>query len=86
MTIVLVTSALLVGFALGAFCGFGAYHLGRMTNKYLPVYKGIDHEKTRNQALQAALKAQQEVADMQRAYLSGIKLDKEGYLAGEKRS
>lgn len=85
MTVVLVGVALIVGFALGAILGFGSYHLGRMTNKYLPVYKAQDNEKKHNAALALAAKQAQEVAALQTAYLGGLQLDRDSYLAGAKK-
>lgn len=85
MTIILVGVALIVGFALGAVLGFGAYHLGRQTNKYLPVYKVNDNERQRTKALAEARKIEAEVAAMQTAYLGGVQLDRESYLAGSKK-
>ena len=86
MTVVLVGVALIVGFMLGAPIGFFSYHFGRMgVNKYLPIYQAKDHEKKRMAGLAQAKKLEEEMAAMQTAYLGGIQLDRESYLAGAKK-
>lgn len=86
MTVVLVGVALIVGFVLGAPIGFFAYHFGRMgVNKYLPIYQAKDNEKKRNQAMAMANKLAEEERAIQQAYFGGLQLDRESYLAGQKK-
>ena len=84
MTVILVGVGLIVGFALGAVLGFGSYHLGRMTNKYLPIYKANDNEKGKLKALSEAKRLNAEVEALRTAYMGGVQLDRDSYLAGEK--
>jgi hypothetical protein len=86
VTVVLVGVALIVGFTLGAPIGFFAYHFGRLgVNKYLPIHQAKDHEKKRNAAVMAAAQLAEEERAIKQAYFGGLQLDRDSYIAGEKK-
>jgi len=84
VTLILVGVALIVGFILGAPLGFFAYHFGRIgVNRWLPVYQAKDNEKKRNAAISAAAKLAEEEKALAAAYLGGLSLTRDQYLAAE---
>ena len=85
MTVVLVGVGLIVGFLLGAPLGFFGYHFCRIGVNRFPAYKAVDHEKQNNQAAKQVATLKQEIANLQTAYLGGIQLTRDSYLAGEKK-
>lgn len=73
---------LAVGFTLGLI----AYHQVRLgVTRWMPVYKAHDQSKDRTKQVALAQKLQQEAADLQTAYLSGLKMDQDNYIAGVRK-